>query len=42
MIEHLLAARGASQADLARGTGIPRSTISEALKGKRSLSVSAV
>ena len=39
MLKHLMEARGASQADVARATGVPRSTISEVLNGKRSLSV---
>lgn len=39
MLEHLLAERGASRAELARATGIARSTISEVLKGKRAISV---
>ncbi|HEX6964041.1 MAG TPA: helix-turn-helix transcriptional regulator [Lacipirellula sp.] len=39
MIEHLMNARGASQAELARGAGISRSTVSEMLKGKRAVSV---
>lgn len=39
MIEHLMQARGASQADVARGASVPRSTVSEVLKGKRAVSV---
>jgi HTH-type transcriptional regulator/antitoxin HigA len=39
ILQHLLENCGLSQAELAREVGLPRSTISEALKGKRSLSV---
>lgn len=39
MLVHLMEARGVSQAELARGAAIPRSTISEALKGNRTISV---
>jgi HTH-type transcriptional regulator/antitoxin HigA len=39
MLKHLIDAKGTTQAELARETGIPRSTISEELKGKRSISV---
>jgi HTH-type transcriptional regulator / antitoxin HigA len=39
MLKHLIDAKGATQAELARQTGVPRSTISEVLKGKRSISV---
>jgi len=39
MLKHLIEAKGTTQAELARLTGVPRSTISEALKGKRSISV---
>jgi HTH-type transcriptional regulator / antitoxin HigA len=39
MLEHLMDARGASQAEVARGAGVPRSTVSEVLKGKRAVSV---
>jgi HTH-type transcriptional regulator/antitoxin HigA len=39
ILAHLLEARGGSQAELARQTGVARSTISEVLKGKRRLSV---
>jgi HTH-type transcriptional regulator / antitoxin HigA len=39
MLNHLIDAKGTTQAELARQTGVPRSTISEALKGKRSISV---
>jgi HTH-type transcriptional regulator/antitoxin HigA len=39
MLKHLIEAKGTTQAELARQTGVPRSTISEALKGKRAISV---
>ena len=39
MLKHLIEAKCTTQAELARQTGVPRSTISEALKGKRSISV---
>ena len=39
ILKHLIAAKCTTQAELARETGVPRSTISEALKGKRSISV---
>ena len=39
MLQHLLEAKGSTQAELARQTGVSRSTISEVLKGKRSISV---
>lgn len=39
MLEHLLDAKSTTQAELARQTGVSRSTISEVLKGKRRLSV---
>jgi HTH-type transcriptional regulator / antitoxin HigA len=39
MLEHFMDARGASQAEVARGAGVPRSTVSEVLKGKRAVSV---
>jgi HTH-type transcriptional regulator/antitoxin HigA len=39
MLEHFMDARGASQAEVARGAGVPRSTVSEMLKGKRAVSV---
>ncbi len=42
MLQHLMDARGATQADIVRETGIPRSTISEVLKGKRNISVENV
>ena len=39
IIEHLIDAKGISQAALARQTGVSRTTISEVLKGKRTISV---
>jgi HTH-type transcriptional regulator/antitoxin HigA len=39
MLTHLLNAKATTQAELARQTGVSRSTISEVLKGKRNLSV---
>lgn len=39
MLQHLLSNSGMSQAEFARAVGIPRSTISEVLGGKRSISV---
>src|SRR3989304_3067427 len=39
MLAHLIDAKGTSQAEFARAVGIPRSTISEVLKGKRSISM---
>lgn len=39
MLAHLIEAKETTQAELSRQTGVPRSTISEALKGKRSISV---
>lgn len=39
VLKHLIEAKCTTQAELARQTGVPRSTISEALKGKRSISV---
>ncbi|QEG37332.1 helix-turn-helix domain-containing protein [Bythopirellula goksoeyrii] len=39
MLSHLIDARGVSQAEVARETGISRSTISEVNRGKRKLSV---
>ena len=39
MLKHLIEAKCTTQAELARQTGIPRSTISGALKAKRSISV---
>lgn len=38
MLEHLIEARGVTQAEAARGAGIAVSTISEVLSGKRTLS----
>ncbi len=38
MLAHLIEAKETTQAELARQTGVSRSTISEALKGKRSIS----
>ena len=39
ILQHLLESSGKSQAEFARSIGIPRSTISEVLNGKRSVSV---
>lgn len=39
ILKHLIEAKCTTQAELARQTGVSRSTISEALKGKRSISV---
>ena len=39
ILQHLLDNSGKSQAEFARSVGIPRSTISEVLKGKRAISV---
>src|SRR4051812_46302292 len=39
MLAHFIEAKETSQAELSRQTGVSRSTISEALKGKRSISV---
>ena len=39
ILQHLLENSGKSQAEIARAVGVPRSTISEVLKGKRSISV---
>jgi HTH-type transcriptional regulator/antitoxin HigA len=39
ILQHLLENSGKSQAEFARAIAIPRSTISEVLKGKRSISV---
>lgn len=38
MLRHLLAAKGANQTELHRATGIPKSTISEVLAGKKPFS----
>ena len=39
ILQHLLESSGKSQAQFARAVGIPRSTISEVLTGKRTISV---
>ncbi len=39
ILRHLIDAKQTTQAELARQTGVSRSTISEVLKGKRSISV---
>ena len=39
ILKHLIEAKCTTQAELARETGVSRSTISEVLKGKRSISV---
>jgi HTH-type transcriptional regulator/antitoxin HigA len=39
MLRHLIEAKECTHAELARQTDVPRSTISEVLKGKRSISV---
>ncbi len=38
MLRHLMSAKGANQADVHRATGIPKSTISEVLAGKKPFS----
>ena len=38
LLRHLLDAKGASQAELHRATGIPKSTISEVVAGKKPFS----
>jgi HTH-type transcriptional regulator / antitoxin HigA len=38
VLEHLMESRGISRAELARATGIPRSTLTNVLTGKRELS----
>ena len=38
LLRHLLEAKGATQADLCRATGIAKSTVSEVLNGKRPFS----
>jgi len=38
LLRHLLEAKGITQADLHKGTGLPKSTISEVLAGKRPFS----
>jgi HTH-type transcriptional regulator/antitoxin HigA len=42
MLAHLMEVRGASQADVARATGIPRSTISAVLAQRRKLSTDSI
>ena len=42
MLAHLIDARETSQARVARATGIPRSTISAVLAGRRTLSTDAI
>lgn len=42
LLEHLMDAKGVKQAAVAESTGIPRSTISEILRGKRKLSLSHI
>ena len=42
MLAHLMAARGVVQADVARATGIPRSTLSAVLAGRRKLSTASI
>jgi HTH-type transcriptional regulator / antitoxin HigA len=39
MLQHILDNTGMTQSDLARVVGVPRSTVSEVLNGKRSMSV---
>ena len=39
ILKHLIEAKGTTQAELSRQTGVSRSTISEVLKGKRAISV---
>jgi HTH-type transcriptional regulator/antitoxin HigA len=39
MLKHLIDAKGETQAEVARQACVPRSTLSEVLKGKRSISV---
>ena len=38
MLRHLMEAKGVSQMQLSRGTGLPRSSISEVLSGKKNFS----
>lgn len=38
MLRHLMEAKGISQADLHKGTGLPKSSISEVLAGKKAFS----
>ena len=42
MLAHLMEARGVAQIDVARTTGIPRSTLSAALAGRRKLSTANI
>lgn len=42
MLQHLLEARNITQAELSRRTGIPKSTISEVLAGKKPFSKSMI
>ncbi len=42
MLRHLIEAKGVSQTDVSKATGIADSTISEVLKGKRSLNRSHI
>jgi HTH-type transcriptional regulator/antitoxin HigA len=42
MLRHLLEAKGISQVELHRGSGIPKSTISEILAGKKTFSKSLI
>ncbi len=42
LLRHLMEAKGITQAQLSRQTGIPRSTISEVLSGKRPFSRSMI
>ncbi|MGQ0636320.1 MAG: helix-turn-helix domain-containing protein [Planctomycetaceae bacterium] len=42
LLAHLMEAKGITQADLSRKTGIPRSTVSELLSGRRQLSMSHI
>lgn len=39
MLKHFIESKQTTQAEVARQTGVPRSVISEALKGKRAISV---
>jgi HTH-type transcriptional regulator / antitoxin HigA len=42
MLAHLIEVRGVRQADVARATGIPRSTLSAVLAGRRALSTASI
>ena len=42
MLRHLMEARGVSQGQLSRDTGLPKSTISELLAGKKAFSRQAI